>query len=921
MPAKSLFRALIALILLSAFALASVGRISAVNGEVSIQRGAKTEKAISSFQLEEKDVIKSTTNSTAQLIFNDKTVITVGSNTTFKIEEYLFSEKNSKARFNLGEGTFKTITGKIAKVAPDKFKVETKTATIGIRGTIFVGTINPQGFLEIACLKGEIDVTPVIPTLPPMIVKQGQMTIATPRGVERPRFYTPAQLQHIERPLTVQPRIQTLNTLVPSSGFTFINPINNLKPSTPAVTQNFASSVDGVVGEIKTTEKTTIVKKVAETCQAGYTGTYPNCVAPACQAGYTGTYPNCTAPSCPTGHTGTYPNCVAPACPSGYTGTYPNCVAPSCPTGYTGVYPACVAPACPSGYTGTYPNCVAPSCPTGYTGTYPNCVAPSCPTGYTGVYPACVAPACPSGYTGTYPNCVAPSCPTGYTGVYPACVAPACPSGYAGTYPNCVAPACPSGYTGVYPACVAPACPSGYTGTYPSCVAPPPTCPAGTSGTAPYCIPTATVTSASILALNGLYIAPSCSAGTSFPLIANFSQRRVANIGAVLNANNSIDSVFAESSINTSGADATLYPVSGVGFINGSSVDASMDATSSFKGDTATAFFLDITGASARIYGPILPMSSGHNIAAVYGTDYNVSGNYALTGHSVGYQIEKTKLGDLNTTSVGKALPVGTMTMTGSFATGAVASTTIMSIDSDNLTIGASSTLLSEDFLGSTFAATAGGITDYNASAYNVDSAKSYMVSMPDKFNGSSWETSDDYSSWGYWKSEASGQDLAHFGFWVGGVKTAQAEIDALIAGSNTTYNYTGHVMGAVLPTAGGAIELISMNSTNNATLNITFGSAASSITGNINFGTLGGQTWTIALSGSSGASTFNVTSSTSSFDIPSGGISGTGGADTISGGTLTGKFYGPGIKSVGGAFNADTAYHKASGVFKATRP
>ncbi|HRF57660.1 MAG TPA: hypothetical protein PLV58_09715, partial [Campylobacterales bacterium] len=90
MPAKSLFRAVIALILLSAFAYASVGRISVVNGDVSIERGVKSEKAISNFQLEEKDVIKSKTGATAQLIFNDKTVITVGSNTTFKIEEYLF---------------------------------------------------------------------------------------------------------------------------------------------------------------------------------------------------------------------------------------------------------------------------------------------------------------------------------------------------------------------------------------------------------------------------------------------------------------------------------------------------------------------------------------------------------------------------------------------------------------------------------------------------------------------------------------------------------------------------------------------------------------------------------------------------------------------------------------------------------------
>lgn len=68
MPAKSLFRAIIALILLSAFAYASVGRISVVNGDVSIERGVKSEKAISNFQLEEKDVIKSKTGATAQLI-------------------------------------------------------------------------------------------------------------------------------------------------------------------------------------------------------------------------------------------------------------------------------------------------------------------------------------------------------------------------------------------------------------------------------------------------------------------------------------------------------------------------------------------------------------------------------------------------------------------------------------------------------------------------------------------------------------------------------------------------------------------------------------------------------------------------------------------------------------------------------------
>ena len=69
---KGLFRAFLAFAILAVVSYASVGRITAVNGDVSIIRGAKTDKAVSNFQLEEKDVIKSLSGSTAQIIFNDK---------------------------------------------------------------------------------------------------------------------------------------------------------------------------------------------------------------------------------------------------------------------------------------------------------------------------------------------------------------------------------------------------------------------------------------------------------------------------------------------------------------------------------------------------------------------------------------------------------------------------------------------------------------------------------------------------------------------------------------------------------------------------------------------------------------------------------------------------------------------------------
>ena len=64
-------------------------------------------------------------------------MISVGKNSTFSIKDYLFDVgQKPKASFKFGYGTFKAITGKIGKLNPRGFKLQTKTASIGIRGTI-----------------------------------------------------------------------------------------------------------------------------------------------------------------------------------------------------------------------------------------------------------------------------------------------------------------------------------------------------------------------------------------------------------------------------------------------------------------------------------------------------------------------------------------------------------------------------------------------------------------------------------------------------------------------------------------------------------------------------------------------------------------------------------------------------------------
>jgi len=55
----------------------------------------------------------------------------------------------------LKHGFFKIVTGKIGKIAPERFKVKTKAATIGIRGTQFMASVQDE-HETIACSKGAL---------------------------------------------------------------------------------------------------------------------------------------------------------------------------------------------------------------------------------------------------------------------------------------------------------------------------------------------------------------------------------------------------------------------------------------------------------------------------------------------------------------------------------------------------------------------------------------------------------------------------------------------------------------------------------------------------------------------------------------------------------------------------------------------
>ena len=138
---------------------ASIGYISAMRGDVLVERNHIKSKAFKGFELESHDIITTSKRGKAQLIFKDRTVIRIGRNSHFKIESYLFDKtKNSKANFRVKRGFFSAITGKIGKLSKKTFKLRTKNSTIGIRGTHFQGLVSKNNE-DIACLRGSIYVT------------------------------------------------------------------------------------------------------------------------------------------------------------------------------------------------------------------------------------------------------------------------------------------------------------------------------------------------------------------------------------------------------------------------------------------------------------------------------------------------------------------------------------------------------------------------------------------------------------------------------------------------------------------------------------------------------------------------------------------------------------------------------------------
>ncbi|HEC12794.1 MAG TPA: hypothetical protein ENI80_06020, partial [Acidiferrobacteraceae bacterium] len=83
------------------------------------------------------DILSTGSDSFTVISFVDKARMTLRPHTQLRIDDYAYSSKTARASMNLLKGGLRVLTGLIGKRKPAAYRINTPTATIGIRGTVF----------------------------------------------------------------------------------------------------------------------------------------------------------------------------------------------------------------------------------------------------------------------------------------------------------------------------------------------------------------------------------------------------------------------------------------------------------------------------------------------------------------------------------------------------------------------------------------------------------------------------------------------------------------------------------------------------------------------------------------------------------------------------------------------------------------
>lgn len=117
-----------------------IGKIKKVKGEVAVSRSGKEMSVNIGDLLYQNDTIRTGEESWVGIIFEDNTVLSLGSKSEIVVDEYVFAPQQGRLSMvaSIVRGTLSYLSGIIGNQSPESVKIHTPDATIGIRGTKFL---------------------------------------------------------------------------------------------------------------------------------------------------------------------------------------------------------------------------------------------------------------------------------------------------------------------------------------------------------------------------------------------------------------------------------------------------------------------------------------------------------------------------------------------------------------------------------------------------------------------------------------------------------------------------------------------------------------------------------------------------------------------------------------------------------------
>jgi len=119
---------------------ARIGTFKQIEGDTRMGRAGAQRAPAPGEGVNVNERVSTGKNGAATITLKDGTVLTMGPNTTMDLSQFQFDSTTQKGNFvlDLLQGSVRVVTGLLARINPELFKVNTPTSVVGVRGTDFI---------------------------------------------------------------------------------------------------------------------------------------------------------------------------------------------------------------------------------------------------------------------------------------------------------------------------------------------------------------------------------------------------------------------------------------------------------------------------------------------------------------------------------------------------------------------------------------------------------------------------------------------------------------------------------------------------------------------------------------------------------------------------------------------------------------